>query len=129
MDGGIKDLASYRLERAKEDLESAKRELSMGDYRLALNRSYFAIFHGLRAVNALDDFDSSKHSGVIAHFNQYHVKNGDFPRAISSQIASAMSMRQKSDYDDFYIASKKDATEQTETAEYIIKLISEFIYK
>ena len=28
----------------------------------------------MRAVNALDGFDSSKHSGVIAHFNQMYVK-------------------------------------------------------
>jgi uncharacterized protein (UPF0332 family) len=32
----------------------------------------------MRAVNALDCFDSSKHSGVIAHFNQFYVKTGKF---------------------------------------------------
>ena len=101
MDGSINDLAKYRLQKAKEDLNRARRELEVSDYKLALNRSYYAIFHALRAVNTLDGFDSSKHSGVIAHFNQYHVKNNDFPPDVSKKIAAAMNVRQASDYDDF----------------------------
>ena len=38
----------------------------------------------MRAVNALDGFDSSKHSGVIAHFNQNYVKEGIFPKNIEN---------------------------------------------
>ncbi len=129
MDGSVKDLAGYRLEKAKEDLERAKRELEIGDYKLSLNRSYFSIFHAIRAVNTLDGFDSSKHSGVIAHFNHYHVKNGDFDSSTSKKIAAAMNVRQKSDYDDFYLASKSDAVEQVEVAEEIIKDVTSFIEK
>ena len=70
MEGSLKDLSDYRLERAKEDLGRAKREFDIGDYKLAQNRSYYAVFHAMRAVNALDDYDSRKHSGVISHFNQ-----------------------------------------------------------
>lgn len=44
-----------------------------GRYKNALNRAYYSIFHAMRAVNALDGFDISKHSGVIAHFNQNYV--------------------------------------------------------
>ena len=112
MESSLIDLAKYRLDRANEDLDSAKREFKAESYRLTLNRSYYAIFHGLRAVNALDEFDSSKHAGVIAHFNQYHVKTGEFPKEISRMISSAMLIRQKSDYDDFYIASKDEAEKQ-----------------
>ena len=79
MAGGIKDLAAYRFERANEELTNAKDLLAEGKYKLSMNRSYYAVFHAMRSVNTLDAFDSSKHSGVIAHFNQYHVKNGDFP--------------------------------------------------
>ena len=74
MAGSITELSKYRYERALEDLKNAKEVFNSGSYKLALNRSYYAIFHAMRAVNVLDEFDSSKHSGVIAHFNQYHVK-------------------------------------------------------
>ena len=42
MEGSINDLAFYRLEKAKEDLERSKRELEILDYKLTLNRSYYA---------------------------------------------------------------------------------------
>ena len=127
MEGSVKDLAKYRLEKAQEDLERAKRELDIGDYKLSLNRSYYAIFHAIRAVNILDEFDSSKHSGVIAHFNQYHVKTGDFDKEISKIITSAMNIRQKSDYDDFFIALKSDAVNQYQEAEKILESVTKYI--
>ena len=71
----------------------------------------------MRAVNVLDQFDSSKHSGVIAHFNQYHVKNGDFEKIASKIIQNAMEMREHADYEDFFVASKNDAEEQISKAE------------
>lgn len=55
----------------------------------------------MRAVNALDGFDSSKHSGVIAHFNQSYVKTGAFPPSTSAVIRRAAMLREKSDYEDF----------------------------
>ncbi len=129
MEGSINDLAFYRLEKAKEDLERSKRELEISDYKLTLNRSYYAIFHAIRAVNTLDSFDSSKHSGVIAHFNQFHVKTEEFPSDISKKIANAMNIRQLSDYDDFYVASKKVAEEQVRVAEEILGLVEEYLNK
>lgn len=74
MAGSLKELSIFRYERATEELENAQAMLDTGKLKLALNRSYYAIFHAMRAVNVLDEFDSSKHSGVIAHFNQYHVE-------------------------------------------------------
>lgn len=61
-----KEYAKYRLQRSKEDLDAAKLLFDAGQYRIANNRAYYSIFHGLRAVMAFDAFDSSKHSGVIA---------------------------------------------------------------
>ena len=127
MDGSVKDLAKYRLDTAKEDLKRARREFEIEDYKLALNRSYYAIFHAMRAINSLDGFDSSKHSGVISHFNEHHVKTGEFPKDVSKMIKGAMEIRQKSDYEDFYIASKQTAKEQIESAEYIVELTERYL--
>ena len=127
MEGSIKDLALYRLETAKENLEIAKSLLSDDKLKFAMNRSYYSIFHALRAVNALDGFDSSKHKGVISHFNQKYIKTERFPRELSKMIMNAMEIRQKSDYDDFYIISKRDAEKQVENAAYIVGLIEEYL--
>ena len=97
MAGSVKDLAAYRRECAHGDLDAARALLELGKFRQSLNRSYYAIFHAIRAVNALDEFDSRKHSGVIAHFNQYHVKTGEFPKEISRMIHMASDMREHAD--------------------------------
>lgn len=127
MAGSIKELSIYRYERAKEELENAQALLDAGKFKLSLNRSYYAIFHAMRSINVLDEFDSSKHSGVIAHFNQYHVKTGHFPKDASKIIKNASEMREHADYEDFFVASKHDAEEQIQKAENFISMVNTYL--
>ena len=68
MESSLRELAMYRMERAFEMLIAAEDNLKIGQYKTSLNRSYYAIFHAMRAANIIKGFDSSKHSGVIAFF-------------------------------------------------------------
>lgn len=129
MAGSIKDLSKYRYERSSEELENAKAMLESGKFKLALNRSYYSIFHGMRAVNVLDEFDSSTHSGVIAHFNQYHVKTGDFSKEASKIIRTSSEMREHADYEDFFVASRQDAEEQVQKAQIFHNFITDYLQK
>ena len=97
MDRSIIDLSRYRLEKAKEDLATAKGNCLDNHYRASVNRSYYAIFHALRALTALDQFDSGKHSGIIAYVNKNYVKSGIFDRSFSKMIDSAFRLREKAD--------------------------------
>lgn len=103
----IKTLSEYRLNRAKEDLEAARGNHQLGFYKVAINRSYYAIFHAIRAVNIWDGFDASKHSSVIAHFNQFYVHEGKFDRDTYKLIDSAYRIREKCDYSDFYSLKRR----------------------
>ena len=122
-----KDYAKYRMERAREDLDAAHLLFDAGNYRIANNRAYYAIFHAMRAVLVFDNFDSSKHSGVIAEFRRRYIKEGIFPAEISKMIGAAFTIRNASDYDDMFIASKDDTEEQITNAEYVYKIIEEYI--
>ena len=51
MEGSLRELAGYRMECAREMLEAAKENLEIGQYKTSLNRSYYAIFHAMRAAN------------------------------------------------------------------------------
>ena len=64
---------------------------------------------------------------MISHFNREHVRNGEFPKNISKLITGAMDFRQKSDYDDFFIASKTEAKIQLDNAGYILELVEKYI--
>lgn len=108
MEGGrIEDLSKYRYEKALSNLTIASTLYNSASYGVALNRAYYSAFDAMRAVNALDGFDSSKHSGVISHFNQEYVKTGIFPSTSSSIIRKASMLREKSDYEDFISLTKK----------------------
>lgn len=120
MDGSIIELSQYRLERAKEDFETAEANLKDGRLKASLNRSYYAIFHALRAVTILSGFDSSKHSGIISYFNRCYVKTGIFVGDLSELIKDASRMREKSDYQDFFIVSRSDVERQIDDARRIL---------
>lgn len=102
---------------------------SFGLFKAAINRSYYAIFHSIRAVNILDGFDASKHSSVIAHFNQYYVHTGEFDRGIYKIIDGAYRIREKCDYSDFFLASKEESAVQIEHAEAFVKTVEMYISK
>ena len=117
MEGSLMELAGYRMEKAREMLSAADGNLEIGQYKTSLNRSYYAIFHAMRAMNILKGFDSSKHSGVIAFFNKEYLKENILDRNLSIVIKNSAFLREKSDYDDFYIASKQEAEKQLEESE------------
>lgn len=123
----IKTLCQYRLDRAKEDLLTAENNHQMGFYKAAINRSYYAIFHSIRAVNVLDNFDASKHSSVIAHFNQYYVHTGEFERSVYKIIDSAYRIREKCDYSDFFIVSKGDSEAQLKNAHDFVSVVETYL--
>lgn len=127
MEGSVTDLSKYRLNRSKEDLDTAKRNFAEGSYRASVNRSYYAIFHALRAVTAMDQFDSGKHSGIIAFINLRYVKTGIFDKSFSKMIDTAFRLREKADYDDFYIVAGYEAEEQITKAETIIQSVEDYI--
>lgn len=58
----------------------------------------------MRTGNVLDVFNSSKHSGVIVHFNQYHVKTGDFDKTFQRLFRMLWKCMNMS----IFVASKKD---------------------
>lgn len=125
--GSVETLAKYRFQRALEDFAAAKKMLLVGMYKPSLNRSYYSIFHAMRAITALEGFDSSKHSGVIAYFNLNFVKTGIFQKETSKIIKNASIMREQSDYSDFFIASKQDAEEQIERAKEFIEVVEKYL--
>lgn len=61
MDSSLIELSKYRYQRSKEIIEDAKLLARDKSFSSSVNRSYYAIFHALRAITALDGFDSSKH--------------------------------------------------------------------
>ncbi len=130
MDEGIRvktEYARYRMERSKEDLEVAIEMFEGKHYRVANNRAYYSIFHAMRAVLAFDGYDSKKHSGIIAEFRKSYIKTGIFKEELSSIIGQASEIRNASDYDDMFIATKEETQKQIEDAKLFYEEINKYI--
>ncbi len=127
MENGVKVLSEYRFERAKEMLDAARQNLNINQYRTSLNRSYYAVFHAMRAVNILNGYDSSKHSGVIAHFNKNFLKENKLDRNLYKIIKDSSYLREKSDYDDFFVIGRQETERQLKNAEIFVKAVEDYL--
>lgn len=103
------NLSRVRMESAKEDLQTAVENLEQGRYKASNNRAYYAIFHAIRAVLALDGVDFKTHGQVIGNFNKDYINTGLIDRSFSTIIKTASKSRTSSDYEDFYEATKEEA--------------------
>ena len=89
-----------RLAKCLEDLKYARLLLTEGAYRIAISRAYYAIFVLATAVLLTLDISRSKHSGVIAAFNQHLVKPGLIEPEYGKILVRAFKARTEADYSD-----------------------------
>ena len=120
MDEKQKTLSKYRLEKAKEELQTAEINFNHNKISQSVNRSYYAIFHALRALLAFELFDSKRHSAIIAHFNQKFIATDLIDKTYYKMLAAAFDIRLKCDYQDFYVVSKEEAKKQIDNASQFI---------
>ncbi len=119
----------YRLSVAEERLEASQLLLDSGHFKDSINRSYYAIFYMLRAILALDCVDFKKHAGVIAYFQKNYIKTGILPTKMSKYVTAAFQIRNDADYQDFFVVSEQDASEQYERAKEMCDEIKDYLQK
>ncbi len=121
------DLCIYRMQNAIETLDTAKLCMDNKRYKDTINRSYYAAFYAVKAVLALEEIDFKRHKDVVAYFNQHYVATDIFEREVGKFLGRLKRKRENSDYDDFYIASADEATEQYEAAEMIVLKVRDYL--
>jgi len=122
-----KELIQYRMSNGEEKLRSAKILLENGQFKDSASRSYYAMFSVARALLVIKNLNSTRHSGIISLFNQHFVKTGLVDRTCGRILMNAREIREKGDYGDFYLVSKKEAEAQLKNAEIFIEEIRRVI--
>lgn len=122
-------LAKVRIDRAKELLNESVELLERNAYKSANNRAFYAIEKSVKALLALKQVDVTTHNGALKQFNFLFIYKGDgtFTTEDYQMIARAEQIRNASDYDDFYIASKEETKQQVENARSIVNKVSKYI--
>lgn len=123
------DLAKRRMSKAKDCLNDSAHLIQNGGYKSSANRSYYAVFHAIRAVLAFNDFDSKKHSGIISEFRRLYIKTGVFNDEVSRIIGRQFDIRSASDYDDFFDISEEIAKKTFEEARFVLSEIEDYLNK
>ena len=129
MDERQKNLSNYRIAEAEDSLKVAAHCLKEGLYKDSINRSYYAAFYAVKAILALSTVDFKRHKDVMGYFNKEYVAKEIFPREIGRKLGTLQRVREKSDYDDFYIASREKAEEQFQTADLVIGEVKKYLDK
>ena len=121
------DLCIYRIRNAVETLGVAALCLESQHYKDSINRSYYAAFCAIKAVLALEEIDFKRHKDAVAYFNKTYVATEIFSREMGKKLGRLKQERESSDYDDFYVASLTDATDQYNSAKLIIDEIEKYL--
>jgi len=122
-------LANLRLDRSRELLVESKDLLKKGSYKSANNRAFYAIEKSIKALLATEQVEVTTHNGALKQFNLIFIYKGSgtFTQEDYQKVARAEQIRNASDYDDFYLASKEETRQQVENAEYLVNKIEQYI--
>ena len=73
--------------------------------------------------------DVKTHNGALVQFNKLFIGNDDafFDKADYKKIAKVERIRNASDYDDFYLASKEESSEQVKVVEEFVNKVDKYI--
>lgn len=109
MKAEIEVLARHRLTRAREAVAEGEHLWAKGAFMGAVNRFYYGAFYAARALLAIRQTDSSRHSGVISLFQKHFVKTGLVSVDRAKALPRSFEKRQKSDYGDFAAVTQEEA--------------------
>lgn len=83
----------------------------------------------IKALLAMEQIEVTTHNGGLKQFNYAFIYKGDgtFKPEDYQKIAGAEQIRNVSDYDDFYVASKDETRQLVENTKYIVNKIENYI--
>jgi len=114
-----KDLIDKELNESLYDLKRADESLIKKDYKWSIVKSYYAMFHCVRALMFKNGYKDRKHAGVVIFLEEFE-KQGIIDSSIINDYKAALSAREGADYRYTYNES---------IASNIIQIAKEFINK
>jgi len=108
--------------RASKEIEIARAVLDL-DPNSAANRAYYAAFHAVTALFALEGKSFSKHTAVRAAVHNELVKTGRWPVEMGASYNDLMSARHTGDYGGANHVSRAEAEDAIAVAAQILDAV------
>ncbi|MEE8587584.1 MAG: HEPN domain-containing protein [Acidobacteriota bacterium] len=115
------------LERAEQSLRAAAQLAGSGFYDFAASRAYYAAFYAATAALFANGLEFSKHSAVIAKFQQFLVKPGRIARDLGKQFRWLSELRWVGDYGHTRHVPEQEAKEAIAAACKIVRAVQEIL--
>ncbi|MBI5665649.1 MAG: HEPN domain-containing protein [Nitrospirae bacterium] len=127
MDEKTRELIKVRLDRAEEDIKTARELLSLKRYRAAINRAYYSLFSITTAMLLTKKLERSKHAGVEAAFNQYFIKSKVIEVEYGKIYDYVRRKREESDYNAKIVIDKETADKIVQDSKKFIRRMKEYL--
>lgn len=114
------DLARTEWDRACDAIRDAQLLVSNGGFDSAASRAYYAIFHAVTALFALESRTFTKHSALEAAVHRDLVKAGRWSADLGRDFSFCLDLRSVSDYGTEVRVDAKQAAEAIEAARRIL---------
>jgi uncharacterized protein (UPF0332 family) len=112
-----RDLVEKELEEARYDLDRAGHAVEEGDFKWAIVKSYYSMFHAARAVLFSIGLKERRHFAVKVVLEDLN-KEGKLESKFISDFSAALAAREDADYRYTY---------SQETADYLLKAARNFL--
>lgn len=103
-----KAVVAYRIEKSQRTFKEGVDNAAMGNWSLAANRLYYAVFYMALAIIQSDGDTSKTHNGTFAIFSRKYISTGLLSKEEGSLYRQLFTMRQSGDYDDLFDWEEED---------------------
>jgi len=129
MDIKRREVAIYRLGRAKATLDDARLLAQSNRWNSAINRLYYAAFYAVTALLTWENFDAATHKGVKQLFSAHFIQTGKLPLELGKVFSQLFSWRQKGDYDDLFDFNEEKVVPYFKPVEQLIEQVEKYLGK
>jgi uncharacterized protein (UPF0332 family) len=112
---------SKELEEAGYDLGRASESLDAGDFKWSIVQSYYAMFHGAKALVLQKGYREKSHLCLLIALRQLCVSGGSLGNEHAVALEEAMDLRHQADYGLEY--ARLDAEMMLENAEAFLEAV------
>lgn len=121
----MNEFAGVQWQRAIDTLNTGRQIIEI-DPDSAASRAYYAAFHALTALFALQEKSFSKHSALRSALHRDLIRKGQLSVEVGKAFDFLMDMRETGDYGGLIRVSREDARKSVEKAEMIIEAVSRY---
>jgi len=120
----MSQLAMDHWKRARDALLSANALMEVSLDGVA-SRAYYAVFHAVSALFALEGCEFAKHTAIRAAVHRELVKSGRWPAALGEAYSYLLRLREAGDYGGVQHVTREEAQEATDAARQILQAVSQ----